>query len=142
MVIAATIGGYSINIDPNNDSTEPTNTKRVYKITNASGANIFIEGKETSTGTSLVLDAEDDDIGDLVNLLDSNKNGIIESNEAQNGGIQRIDGISLIDNHAYRSQVTQNTKPAGFASNGHHRKKLFSATPKVARLILPTISFR
>lgn len=31
MVIAATIGGYSINIDPNNDSTEPTNTKRVYK---------------------------------------------------------------------------------------------------------------
>jgi hypothetical protein len=113
MVIAATIGGYSINIDPNNDSTEPTNTKRVYKITNASGANIFIEGKETSTGTSLVLDAEDDDIGDLVNLLDSNKNGIIESNEAQNGGIQRIDGISLIDNHAYRSQVTQKYEASG-----------------------------
>ena len=142
MVIAATIGGYSINIDPNNDSTEPTNTKRVYKITNASGANIFIEGKETSTGTSLVLDAEDDDIGDLVNLLDSNKNGIIESNEAQNGGIQRIDGISLIDNHAYRSQVTQKYEASGVRFKWASPKKLFSATPKLARLILPTISFR
>ena len=121
MVTVANFGAYSLNIDSNNDSsnnssndsTGAANNKSIYKLTNGSGANIFIEGYETASSSGLVLDAEDDDIADVVTHFDANINGIIDSSEAQNGGIQRIDGVNMIDNHAYRSQVTQKYEASG-----------------------------
>ena len=108
------IGNYNLSLAINKDSNLE---KSVFKATNSKGAVLHFEAlQKASTSTNnagINLDTEDEDIKDIFNHLDTNKNKKLDANELGQSKLEAIDGVTLIDNHAFRSQATRKFEASG-----------------------------
>ena len=116
------IAGLILDVKANNDPANP-GTKDVFSVTTASGKKIYVEGASSNIGNATTIDVEDQDISSLIDILDANGNGNIDPVESQSVKVTRIDGVHLIDNHAFRSQVTQKYEASGVRFKWNSPKK-------------------
>jgi hypothetical protein len=108
------IGNFNLSLTANKD----TNTqKSVFKATNSKGATLHFEAfQKPASNTSsarINLDTEDEDIKDIFTHLDTNKNKKLDANELSKSKLEAIEGVTLIDNHAFRSQATRKFEASG-----------------------------
>lgn len=112
-----TVGTSLLNLNVNHDPSSKSKGKNVYKVTNSKGQSIHIEGVKDagtdSTKNPAHIDVEDGDIKDLTTHLDTDGNGKLDASELQSATVAKVEGIKLIDNHAFRSQATKKYAASG-----------------------------
>ena len=106
-----------LDITKKNDSGIDDSQNSIYQFTNKKGQIIYIEaaalGADEAGNVLPTLNVEDEDVRALRRHLDSDRDGKLEKRELAATKITEAQNVQLIDNHAFRSQVSRKFEASG-----------------------------
>ncbi len=98
------------------DDSLSDSPKDVYEVVNKDGDSIFVEAAPivmlAEAGVTR-LNIEDNDLADLRDHLDVDGDGKLERRELESANFELQEGVRLVNNDAFRSEVTQKLEASG-----------------------------